>query len=155
MKNWILTKHEQIHIWEKPFRCQKCGRNFDLKSELTKHEKIHTDWLNPFSLAWCNNNASWFIKTLVKLIYVYLCSFKILSKTNHSPFFRHYDALAVGFSATFCHNGSNWSSQKTVSFMCSLVTNQLLTDRKGAPQIVNNNLLWGVSDPTFFHSCVQ
>ena len=30
----------------------------DLKSKLTKHEKIHTDYLNPFSLAWCNNNTS-------------------------------------------------------------------------------------------------
>ena len=60
------------------------------------------------------------------------------------PFFRHYDALAVGFSANFL---SQWeqlnSSQKTVSLMCSLVTNQLITDRKGATQILNNNLSMG------------
>ena len=39
--------------------------------------------------------------------------------------------------------------------MCSLVTNQLLTDRKGAPQIVNNNLLWGVSEQHFLMCTVK
>ena len=37
--------------------------------------------------------------------------------------------------------------------MCSLVTNQLITDRKGATQIVNNNFLWGVSDLHFSFMC--
>ena len=81
---------------------------------------------------------------------------KLLSKTNPGPFFRHYDALAMGFSANFL---SQWeqlnSSQKTVSLMCSLVTNQLITDRKGATQIVNNNLLWGVSAQSNISSCAQ
>ena len=39
--------------------------------------------------------------------------------------------------------------------MCSLVTNQLITDRKGATQIVNNNLLWGVSEQHFFMCTVN
>ena len=39
--------------------------------------------------------------------------------------------------------------------MCSLITNQVLTDRKGASQIVNNNLLWGVSEQHFFKCTVK
>ena len=106
----------------------------------------------------------WFLQTiLLHDIFnwksTFLWSFnnvKLLSKTNPGPFFRHYDALAVGFSANFL---SQWeqlnSSQKTVSLMCSLVTNQLITDRKGATQIVNNNLLWGVSEQHFFMCTVN
>ena len=79
---------------------------------------------------------------------------KLLSKTNPCPFFRHYAALAVGFSANFL---SQWeqlnNSQKTVSLMCSLVTNQLITDRKGATQILNNNLLWGEESQSNISSC--
>jgi len=75
---------------------------------------------------------------------------KILSKTNPGPFFRHYDAIAVGFSKNFLSQWEQLNGSQTVSLMCSLVTNQLITDRKGATQIVNNNLLWGVSEQHFF-----
>ena len=55
-----------------------------------------------------------------------------MSKTNPGPFFRHYDALVVGFSSNFSSQLEQLnSSQKTVSH----VTNQLITDRKGATQI--------------------
>ena len=73
-----------------------------------------------------------------------------MSKTNPVPFFRHYDAIAVGFSKNFLSQWEQLNGSQTVSVMCSLVTNQLITDRKGATQIVNNNLLWGVSEQHFF-----
>ena len=40
---------EKNLVAEKCEKPEKCGRNFDLKSELTKHEEIHTDKQNPFS----------------------------------------------------------------------------------------------------------
>ena len=80
---------------------------------------------------------------------------KLLSKTNPGPFFRHYDAIAVGFSKNFLSQWEQLNGSQTVSLMCSLVTNQLITDRKGATQIVNNNLLWGVSEQHFFMCTVN
>ena len=78
-----------------------------------------------------------------------------MSKTNSGPFFRHYDAIAVGFSKNFLSQWEQLNGSQTVSLMCSLVTNQLITDRKGATQIVNNNLLWGVSEQHFFMCTVN
>ena len=78
-----------------------------------------------------------------------------MSKTNPVPFFRHYDAIAVGFSKNFLSQWEQLNGSQTVSVMCSLVTNQLITDRKGATQIVNNNLLWGVSEQHFFMCTVK
>ena len=78
-----------------------------------------------------------------------------MSKTNPGPFFRHYDAIAVGFSKNFLSQWEQLNGSQTVSLMCSLVTNQLITDRKGATQIVNNNLLRGVSEPHFFMCTVN
>ena len=63
--------------------------------------------------------------------------------------------LQWGFLQLFVTMEAIEAHKKTVSFMCSLVTNQLLTDRKGAPQIVNNNLLWGVSEQHFFMCTVK
>ena len=40
--------------------------------------------------------------------------------------------LQWGFLQLFVTMGAIEAHKKTVSFMCSLVTNQLLTDRKGA-----------------------
>ena len=50
---------------------------------------------------------------------------KLLSETNLGPFFRHYDAIAVGFSKSFLSQWEQLNSSQTVSLMCSLVTNQL------------------------------
>ena len=50
-------------------------------------------------------------------------------------------AIAVGFSNKILSQWEQLNGSLTVSLMCSLVTNQ---------QIVNNNLLWGVSEQHFF-----
>ena len=63
--------------------------------------------------------------------------------------------LQWGFLQLFVTMGAIEAHKKllTVYFMWSLVIYQLLTDSKGAPQIVNNNLLLGLGSlgATFLH----
>ncbi|XP_077110025.1 uncharacterized protein LOC143766321 [Ranitomeya variabilis] len=40
------------HTWEKPYTCSECGKYFDWKSKLIKHEKTHTGE-KPFSCKEC------------------------------------------------------------------------------------------------------
>ena len=64
--------------------------------------------------------------------------------------------LKWDFLNTFCHNGNNWMAHLLFHWCVNLsLTNQLITDRKGATQIVNNNLLWGVSEQHFFMCTVK
>ncbi|XP_067325709.1 zinc finger protein 721-like [Anolis sagrei] len=37
-----LAKHQIIHTGEKPYRCNDCGRSFNQSSALTKHQRTHT-----------------------------------------------------------------------------------------------------------------
>uniref|UniRef100_A0A5F9CY02 Uncharacterized protein n=1 Tax=Oryctolagus cuniculus TaxID=9986 RepID=A0A5F9CY02_RABIT len=37
-----LRKHQQIHTGEKPHKCNDCGKNFGQKSHLFIHQRIHT-----------------------------------------------------------------------------------------------------------------
>ncbi|KAM4032473.1 uncharacterized protein ACNLHF_019699 isoform 1-T2 [Anomaloglossus baeobatrachus] len=38
----VLVRHERIHNGKKPYSCSKCGKCFGCKSNLVEHERIHT-----------------------------------------------------------------------------------------------------------------
>ena len=49
-----LTKHEKIHTGKEPLSCSKCDSNIDQRSELVEHEQIHTGE-KPFSCSKCDS----------------------------------------------------------------------------------------------------
>ncbi|XP_069606229.1 oocyte zinc finger protein XlCOF22-like isoform X1 [Ranitomeya imitator] len=48
-----FVKHQNIHIEEKSFSCSKCKKYFNQKSDLVKHEKIHTGGEKPYACSEC------------------------------------------------------------------------------------------------------
>ncbi|XP_073537590.1 uncharacterized protein [Phyllobates terribilis] len=53
-----FVKHQKLHT-EKRFFCSKCGRYFNQKSNLIRHERIHTVGEKPYSCSECGKCFNW------------------------------------------------------------------------------------------------
>ncbi|XP_027796440.2 zinc finger protein 75A [Marmota flaviventris] len=54
----LMDLHKKDRTGEKPFKCQECGKNFRVSSDLIKHQRIHTEE-KPYKCQQCDKRFRW------------------------------------------------------------------------------------------------
>ncbi|EPQ11909.1 Zinc finger protein 75A [Myotis brandtii] len=54
----LMDRHKKERAGEKPFKCQECGKNFRVSSDLIKHQRIHTEE-KPYKCPQCDKRFRW------------------------------------------------------------------------------------------------
>ncbi|XP_045427313.1 zinc finger protein 75A isoform X7 [Pipistrellus kuhlii] len=54
----LMDRHKKERAGEKPFKCQECGKNFRVSSDLIKHQRVHTEE-KPYKCPQCDKRFKW------------------------------------------------------------------------------------------------
>ncbi|XP_015415600.1 PREDICTED: zinc finger protein 75A isoform X1 [Myotis davidii] len=54
----LMDRHKKERAGEKPFKCQECGKNFRVSSDLIKHQRVHTEE-KPYKCPQCDKRFRW------------------------------------------------------------------------------------------------